>query len=49
MKRFLLAISIQLSVFSFLMAADIMPEEAIRIANAVYRASYALTRSNQQR
>ncbi len=33
MKRFLLAISIQLSVFSFLMAADIMPEEAIRIAN----------------
>ena len=33
MKRFLLAISIQLSVFSFLMAADITPEEAIRIAN----------------
>lgn len=33
MRRILLAISIQLSVFSFLMAADIMPEEAIRIAN----------------
>lgn len=33
MKRFLLAISIQLSVFSFLMAADITPEEALQIAN----------------
>ena len=34
MKRFLLAISIQLSVFCFLMAADIMPEEALDIANS---------------
>ena len=32
-QRLLLALSIQLSVFSFLMAADIMPEEALQIAN----------------
>lgn len=33
MRRILLAISIQLSAISFLMAADITPNEAIRIAN----------------